>query len=70
MTRRLTEDEHVLWERLRQTVKPLKHSRKTTRATATPTAPPAAREKPIPKAERAQAAPAGKAESTAFARAF
>jgi DNA-nicking Smr family endonuclease len=57
MTRRLSEDEHALWERLRQTVKPLKHSRKATRETTAPRAPSAAREKPPPKAERARTAP-------------
>ncbi len=29
MTRRLTDDEHALWERLRETVKPLRRARKT-----------------------------------------
>ncbi len=42
MTRRLTEEEHALWERLRETVKPLKRPRKAPAKTASSP-------KPLPK---------------------
>lgn len=58
MTRRLTKDEHALWERLRETVKPLK--RRTAKPAHEPAAPPApksARESTSPRAAHAPAPP-------------
>ncbi len=64
MTRRLTTDEHELWTRLRQTVKPLRHSHKAQSETAAPSP---AKPKPRHKADApktSSAAPTAKPGKT------